>query len=155
MVVPQSFGAVPLNGSILAPFPPMSKVRLQIPRRGGFTLIELLIVVVIIGILAAIATSQYVTVKERARVAGMISDLRSLSSAQEGYFLTSNRYASSAAALTPMFVPTPGNTLTIVSASGAGWSASMVNDRTSITCSVFVNTAPLAPATSEGVPTCK
>ncbi|MGI9090347.1 MAG: type II secretion system protein, partial [Gemmatimonadaceae bacterium] len=51
----------------------------------GFTLIELLIVVVIIGILAAIAIPKFAATKERAYVASMKTDLRNLVTAEEGY----------------------------------------------------------------------
>ena len=44
--------------------------------RRAFTLIELLIVVVIIGILAAIAIPKFSNTKEKAYVAQMKSDLR-------------------------------------------------------------------------------
>ena len=44
----------------------------------GFTLIELLIVVVIIGILSAIAIPKFASTKERAFLATMKSDLRNL-----------------------------------------------------------------------------
>ena len=54
--------------------------------RKGFTLIELLIVVVIIGILAAIAIPKFANTKEKAVVASMKSDLRNLVTAQEGFF---------------------------------------------------------------------
>jgi prepilin-type N-terminal cleavage/methylation domain-containing protein len=51
--------------------------------RKGFTLIERLIVVVIIGILAAIAIPKFANTKEKAVVASMKSDLRNLVSAQK------------------------------------------------------------------------
>ena len=51
--------------------------------RKGFTLIELLIVVVIIGILAAIAIPKFASTKEKAYLASMKSDLRNLATAQE------------------------------------------------------------------------
>jgi type IV pilus assembly protein PilA len=54
--------------------------------RKGFTLIELLIVVVIIGILAAIAIPKFSKTRERAYVSAMKSDLRNLANQQELYF---------------------------------------------------------------------
>lgn len=55
-------------------------------RREGFTLIELLIVVVIIGILAAIAIPKFSATREKAYYSAMKSDLRNLQSAQEMYY---------------------------------------------------------------------
>ena len=66
--------------------------------RKGFTLIELLIVVVIIGILAAIAIPKFANTKEKAVVAGMKSDLRNLVTAQEGFFSDNVTYATGFAA---------------------------------------------------------
>src|SRR5574342_1330840 len=62
--------------------------------RKGFTLIELLIVVVIIGILAAIAIPKFANTKEKAYIAAMKSDLRNLVTAQESYFADNVTYAS-------------------------------------------------------------
>ncbi|HEV2750669.1 MAG TPA: prepilin-type N-terminal cleavage/methylation domain-containing protein, partial [Gemmatimonadales bacterium] len=54
--------------------------------RKGFTLIELLIVVVIIGILAAIAIPKFANTKAKAYIASMKSDLRNLVTAEEAFF---------------------------------------------------------------------
>lgn len=121
----------------------------------GFTVIELVTVVVIIGILAAIAIPKYTSMKDRARVASMVSDLRNLTTSQEGYFHDHSAYAPSASAMSPVFDPSTGNTLKIVQATASGWSAQMSNDQSSIGCALFFNVTPLAPATKDGVIFCK
>src|SRR5213080_4936753 len=85
--------------------------------RKGFTLIELLIVVVIIGILAAIAIPKFANTKEKAYIASMKSDLRNMVTAEEAYFADSVKYstnvqcANPAAAGTVSWCATTGNTL--------------------------------------------
>src|SRR3954462_6580484 len=96
----------------------------SIRRRQGFTLIELLIVVVIIGLLAAIAIPKFANTKEKAVVASMKSDLRNLAAAQEGFWVENRLYYNGpipAAALP--FQVSPGVTITIVTGTDAGWSA--------------------------------
>ena len=60
--------------------------------RTGFTLIELLIVVVIIGILAAIAIPKFADTKRKAYVTAMKSDLKNMVSSAEAYFSDNNTY---------------------------------------------------------------
>src|SRR3982074_1344247 len=64
---------------------PTLRENLMISARKGFTLIELLIVVVIIGILAAIAIPKFANTKDKAYVAAMKSDLRNLATFEEQY----------------------------------------------------------------------
>src|SRR5438132_6028705 len=69
--------------------------------RKGFTLIELLIVVVIIGILAAIAIPKFANTKEKAYLASMKSDLRNLVTAEEAYFADSIKYTTTKSCVNP------------------------------------------------------
>jgi prepilin-type N-terminal cleavage/methylation domain-containing protein len=58
----------------------------------GFTLIELLIVVAIIAILAAIAVPNFLEAQTRAKVARVRSDLRTLATALEAYYIDAIGY---------------------------------------------------------------
>ncbi len=136
--------------------------------RKGFTLIELLIVVVIIGILAAIGVPKFANTKEKAYMASMKSDLRNLVTAEEAYFADSIKYSTSTSCTTPApagtvsFCPSTGNTLgAITTGTGtqAGWTASITNLNTPKSCALYVGavtpTAPATTANSEGAPVCQ
>ena len=68
-------------------------------QRTGFTLIELLIVVVVLGILAAVAIPRFSQAKGRTRAAAIRSDLRNLATAQEEYLSLHGVYADNVADL--------------------------------------------------------
>ncbi len=120
--------------------------------RKGFTLIELLIVVVIIGILAAIAIPKFANTKEKAYVASMKSDLRNLVNAEEGYFADYTTYATKTV-LGTAYGESPGVTVSTASVSGTGWSASSVHTGTGKTCLIYIG-GVTPSGSNEGQPYC-
>jgi len=123
--------------------------------RKGFTLIELLIVVVIIGILAAIAIPKFANTKEKAYIASMKSDLRNLVTAEEAFFADSVKYAATIGAGGVTFNVTSGNNNPALALTLDGWTASISNVNTTKTCAIYVGTTALAPAVKEGEPKCQ
>ena len=124
--------------------------------RKGFTLIELLIVVVIIGILAAIAIPKFANTKSKAYITAMKSDLRNLVTAEEAFFSDSAKYT---ATLTQLKFQSSTGVNAPVIATGAGyWTATV--DHTQLpgqSCGLGINTTnPLSGVVAaEGEPACK
>lgn len=78
---------------------------------GGFTLIELLIVVVILGILAAIVVFAVSNITKTSVVSSCKTDYKSVETAQEAYKAQIGSYAVSVTALVPNYLrDAPGNT---------------------------------------------
>jgi type II secretion system protein G len=93
----------------------------------GFTLIELLIVVVIIGILAALAIPKFAATKDKAKLAGVRTDLRNIMTAQEAYWADYTTYATLAQLQSATnFSFSTGNTAGI-SSTASGYTATVTN----------------------------
>jgi type IV pilus assembly protein PilA len=144
--------------------------------RKGFTLIELLIVVVIIGILAAIAIPKFANTKEKAVVASMKSDLRNLVTAQEAFFSDNQDYSGTkqykgdgtvytqtngtAGGGSLAFTPSANNVVDLTYIDAAGWKATATNPAvkgTPNTCGVYVGVvgnSPNGAVKAEGAPAC-
>ncbi len=124
--------------------------------RKGFTLIELLIVVVIIGILAAIAIPKFANTKSKAYVTAMKSDLRNLVTAEEAYFSDSSAYTSDRSLL-KWKTSTGVDSASVVITPGSGyWSASLKHTQLAgATCGIGVNTTnPIISTAGDGEPSC-
>lgn len=137
--------------------------------RRGFTIVELLTTVAILGLLASMAILKTRQSREKAHRASMMVDLRTLVSAQEGFYSANRNYA---AGIAPREVPgtgargraamapSPGNVVRVRRRGTNGWSATVTNPRVTTaprTCGIFIGRiayAPNARVTREGVPAC-
>jgi len=128
----------------------------------GFTLIELLIVVVIIGILAAIAIPKFASTKQKAYVASMKADLRNLVTIEEAYFSDNTTYGTVVELETiGSYQTSKGNAVTGVAPSATGWAATATNVYVPTTtspsvCDVWVGagTTGFSGDSIEGAPNC-
>ena len=124
--------------------------------RQGFTLIELLIVVVIIGILAAIVIPKFSATRDKAFKSTIMSDLKNLASAQEVYFNDNYSYAATIADAKAQ--QSSGVTITINESTGQGWAATAEHAGSpGQHCGLYHGNATPSggdPATVPGVVTC-
>ncbi len=125
-------------------------------KQKGFTLIELLIVVVIIGILAAIAIPKFSATREKAFLSSMKADLKNLATQQEVYHNSAFTFSNSLPALE--MAASDGVIITINEATGAGWAATASHEGLpNEQCGLYQGNAAAAggdPGPAEGVIAC-
>ena len=127
--------------------------------RKGFTLIELLIVVVIIGILAAIAIPKFAATKDKAKLASVKTDLRNIMTAEEAYFSDNATYATAADLNTAKLINfSTGNAVGPTDkGSATGYTVSVKNASISDgnnTCTVYGGADATAASKTDGVIEC-
>lgn len=128
--------------------------------RKGFTLIELLIVIVIIGILAAVAIPKFSKTREKAFFKAMMSDLRNLEAQQEIYYSIPTNNYSYAGNVTDLvdYAASQGVTVAMVASGNTGWSATSEHAALAAGtqfCAIYTGgAAAVAPAITPGIVTC-
>jgi prepilin-type N-terminal cleavage/methylation domain-containing protein len=129
---------------------------MSLPRRAGFTLIELLLVIVIVGLLAGIATSVFWRARYHGFEAAMQSDLKAASVQQEHYFGRHGTYAATYGAL-PDYSTSPGVSIEITYAQMDGWAAVATHLSATRRCAILIGAAPATsapPAAEPGIVQC-
>ncbi|MBC7459294.1 prepilin-type N-terminal cleavage/methylation domain-containing protein [Candidatus Saccharibacteria bacterium] len=85
----------------------------------GFTIVELLIVIVVIGILAAVTIVSYNGIQQSARNKGILSDISALAGLETRYALANDNggkawYSGTGLDSDLQFKPSPGNVVDVV-----------------------------------------
>lgn len=105
-------------------------------KQNGFTIVELLIVIVVIGILAAISLVAYTGVKERGTYAKMRTELSSLNKAIQLYYADNGSYP-----ITPA-----GASGQVCSGNWCGWLHSTGDDFIPGLSPKYISTTPQLPS---------
>ena len=106
----------------------------------GFTIVELLIVIVVIGILAAITVVAFNGVQARARATERVTDVASIVKAYDLYRIANGSYPKSYAIATSSEVISPGLVAKMIAMSGTAQSPCPTTPKTKICVYAYGNT---------------
>lgn len=121
--------------------------------RAGFSLVEMMFVLLVVGVLTMLAVPKIREMKRRAYVTTLTHDLRNFANVEELYWEDVNTYTTNLAAL--KIQPSTDVALSILEATGTGYSAKAVHVPSGTYCSVFFGSAAVvSPATSRGSIAC-
>ena len=97
----------------------------------------LIVLLIAIGVLAAVGLQKYSALREGAHVTVMVDNLRNLAASEEAYYADySTYYGGELPSSALRFVPTAGVTMTIDAAGSMGWSATAAAIGTKRHCTV-------------------
>jgi prepilin-type N-terminal cleavage/methylation domain-containing protein len=134
----------------------LNRNRRNADSKAGFTLIELLSVLVIIGILSAIAIPRFMNARHKGFLSAMQSDLENFALAQESYHSDNHIYANTVALLDNTW--TQGVHISINESDNTGWAVTGTHPGVpGENCAIYFGTGSAAnatPAVSAGAVYC-
>ncbi|MEW1957556.1 prepilin-type N-terminal cleavage/methylation domain-containing protein [Kineococcus sp. NPDC059986] len=122
----------------------------------GFTLVELLVVMIVVGILAAIAVPVFIAQKSKAADAAVKTDLRTIAQSEETYFTDYERYLAVSTTSSPTIIDpirlSPDVSVQVkLNAAGSSYCIIGSSTRTS---NVWVHVSDAGGQQSKGVTAC-